>query len=68
MEFFRFPVKPNLRKKWAEACGLKDHQLLKTKLVCQKHFQPEDYFSPVNSDRNRRKLKKGVIPSLLLWG
>ncbi|KAF5277508.1 hypothetical protein FQA39_LY18485 [Lamprigera yunnana] len=61
----RFPKDISIRKKWLNACGLKENDILKNTRICGNHFS-ETCFHIVNTVTKCRSLIKGSVPSLLL--
>ena len=64
----QFPKNKNLGERWVEVTGNPDlldltYQLIHDKkyCICWKHFTEEDYYCGI-----RRRLKGGVVPTLLL--
>ena len=41
--FFRFPINPQIRKKWVEKCYRKDKFDPSTRRICSNHFSPEQF-------------------------
>ncbi|KAF5285910.1 hypothetical protein FQA39_LY04371 [Lamprigera yunnana] len=60
-----FPKDISIRKKWLNACGLKENDILKNTRICGNHFS-ETCFHIVNTVTKCRSLIKGSVPSLLL--
>ncbi|KAF5279810.1 hypothetical protein FQA39_LY18232 [Lamprigera yunnana] len=60
-----FPKDISIRKKWLNACGLKENDILKNTRICGNHFS-ETCFHIVNTLSKRISLIKGSVPSLLL--
>lgn len=72
IKFFRFPVKdPVVCDKWINACSRADKFNVNNARICELHFNKEtDYERCLKEEllgyvnKNRRQLKKGVVPSL----
>ncbi|BFZ14269.1 hypothetical protein BsWGS_17308 [Bradybaena similaris] len=71
---FRFPSRPNLKKKWLELIGRRNYVVNKDSVVCAKHFQPH-FLITVNHvkqddgtilivPRTTPKLQSGALPTV----
>ncbi|CAH1982674.1 unnamed protein product [Acanthoscelides obtectus] len=43
MKFHRIPTDPNMRKLWLHAIRRENFTPSTTRVICEKHFTPEDY-------------------------
>lgn len=59
LSLFKFPENNDIRKIWLESCGLKSDSR-KIMFLCSVHFEPSCFTD------NKFKLKKNVIPTLLI--
>lgn len=66
--FFRFPVDPVIRKRWASLCKRADKFNVNTASICSAHFKPEDFKRDLQAEllgyTQKRRLHPGSVPSL----
>ncbi|XP_018405363.1 PREDICTED: THAP domain-containing protein 2-like [Cyphomyrmex costatus] len=60
-----FPKDPKLRTKWLAAFRFKEIDIMKYTRICGKHFE-DTCFYYIDITQERKMLKKGSIPTLLL--
>uniref|UniRef100_A0A673GC90 THAP domain-containing protein 1 n=1 Tax=Sinocyclocheilus rhinocerous TaxID=307959 RepID=A0A673GC90_9TELE len=66
ISFHSFPLNKETRKKWLHNIRREDYKVSPNTRVCSRHFKGDDFFEP-STPTARRLLKKGAVPTLLMW-
>lgn len=66
LSFHTFPKDEELSRKWVVAIRRDDFVITPHTWVCSRHFKVDDVREPT-SEKGRRLLKKGAIPTLFQW-